>query len=485
MLQDRFAAHAGRALAVVALLSAALACSGGGGAGEKNASADPLAITTESLADAYVGKVYAQALGASGGHPPYAWSVSAAPQLPWLSVATTGSSTASLGGIPAAALLAGAQFTLSVTDQAGETRSGTFILFVKACAPGDSIACKAAQGDACLLGGDACVAGDYSGLCSATAPSQDASACGASCGPCGAKADTCRDGRCTCGGGATCGGATEACCAGACKDLTSTSACGACGNDCGSPAHADVSCVDAGCQYACAAGYRNCAPGSAPRQGCETDVWNDAANCGDCGHACATDTATATLVDPPCSGGLCHIACKPGQLDCDGVPTNGCETAVSATSCAGCGVPCAAAAGSHTIASCKAAAGPGGVCTLDGCVSGWGDCDQNQADCETDLTSSMDHCGACGVKVTLPAHATAASCVGGAPKVTACATGWTDCNGAFADGCEAAPGAVCCAGQACFGACVSDQCCEECLNGTVCCSGTCTVNPKTGYEYCK
>jgi hypothetical protein len=64
------------------------------------------------------------------------------------------------------------------------------------------------------------------------------------------------------------------------------------------------------------------------------------------------------------------------------------------------------------------------------------DCNLQAADgCETNLSTSVTNCGACGNACILP-HASAA-CTGGACVVGECDSGFGNCNGSVADGCEA------------------------------------------------
>jgi hypothetical protein len=59
---------------------------------------------------------------------------------------------------------------------------------------------------------------------------------------------------------------------------------------------------------------------------CETDLQHDPDNCGDCGNVC---TAFPNAFRA-CSGSCTIGGCLPGFRDCDGDPTDGCETDVSA-----------------------------------------------------------------------------------------------------------------------------------------------------------
>ena len=71
--------------------------------------------------------------------------------------------------------------------------------------------------------------------------------------------------------------------------------------------------------------------------GC-TNLLKDPKNCGACGNVCSLANATAF-----CSSGLCWVeSCNFGWGDCDGVFSNGCETNVLTNSknCGGCFITC-------------------------------------------------------------------------------------------------------------------------------------------------
>lgn len=69
------------------------------------------------------------------------------------------------------------------------------------------------------------------------------------------------------------------------------------------------------------------------------------------------------------------------------------------------------------------------------CPTGKGDCNGSAADgCEADLTSDSSHCGACGQPCSLANAASA--CVAKTCAVTSCTTGYFDCDGLAATGCE-------------------------------------------------
>lgn len=158
---------------------------------------------------------------------------------------------------------------------------------------------------------------------------------------------------------------------------------------------------------------------------------SDPFNCGACGQVCSYPHATAE-----CIAGVCELGqCESGWADCDGDPSNGCETSLTTIeNCGSCdnvcppgwtcdgnqcqppvdGTPCddgdpctvndvyinGQCVGTprdcslpHAITTCD-----NGNCTFDGCETGWGDCDGEPSNgCEVDLMSDAIHCGACNI----------------------------------------------------------------------------------------
>jgi uncharacterized protein (TIGR03382 family) len=182
--------------------------------------------------------------------------------------------------------------------------------------------------------------------------------------------------------------------------------CGGCGIACGYP-NAGALCQDGQCALGpCAEFFGNC--DASPLNGCEVDLLGDEAHCGSCGNACSLPNAVAD-----CTGATCVVnACTPGWGDCDGAAASGCETALGTVDhCGSCLDSCAFP---HASSGCT-----GGACVLEGCASGYGDCDADpQNGCEEPLTSTS-HCGACGN--ACPAGQT---CVGGG-----CTAGCPDADG--------------------------------------------------------
>ncbi len=256
----------------------------------------------------------------------------------------------------------------------------------------------------------------------------------------------------------------------------STAHCGACGRACPTRPNAFPGCVGGMCVTSCVMGFQDC-DGDA-MNGCEADVRSDRANCGACGRVC--DPAHATGA---CMTGRCTItACDTGFADCDMDASNGCEVNLQsdASHCAACGAACALA---NATPACT-----GSRCAVASCNGGFGDCDGNPANgCETNLTSTVTHCGACG-RVCSLANTSAAGCAGGSCTVVSCASGFANCDGTAGNGCETnltsdanhcgGCGVRCPSGSCRFDACVSfgggfensDPGCASCANG----------NPTTG-----
>jgi hypothetical protein len=160
--------------------------------------------------------------------------------------------------------------------------------------------------------------------------------------------------------------------------------------------------------------------------GCEQDVRSDPRNCGGCGRAC---TGGWNATPTGCSDGACTYACNAGFGDCNGSAADRCETSTATDpgNCGACGHVCDVA---NAYAGCLA-----GACTVQSCNSGYGNCDGAGANgCEVRLDADVANCGACGHACQL-ANATAA-CQSGTCALAACSTGYASCNGRADDGCE-------------------------------------------------
>ena len=160
-------------------------------------------------------------------------------------------------------------------------------------------------------------------------------------------------------------------------------------------------------------------------------------------------------------------ACGAGRGDCNGDPKDGCETnlTTSLASCGACGKACPAAAFSQK-ATCE-----GGTCVAT-CAPYTDDCDGSSANgCETDLSNDVVHCGACATSPCADGPHGLASCEGGTCSL-ACDDGFANCDGELDNGCEVALASD----DAHCGACaVACSTAGSCKNGACQCAASATV----------
>jgi hypothetical protein len=150
-------------------------------------------------------------------------------------------------------------------------------------------------------------------------------------------------------------------------------------------AHASPVCGLHGCAVGeCVLGFADC--DGIAENGCETNVGDDAENCGKCGARCSSERALTA-----CVGGTCELAgCRPAFAECDGDPTTVCETDLHSdpAHCGSCSNACSLA---DATASCQNES-----CVVASCAPDHGDCNGIAQDgCETQLDSSAQHCGSC------------------------------------------------------------------------------------------
>jgi hypothetical protein len=124
-------------------------------------------------------------------------------------------------------------------------------------------------------------------------------------------------------------------------------------------------------------------------------------------------------------------SCATGFADCNGVEADGCETnlTTSADHCGACGVACKLPNATSTCVS--------GSCAIAECAQGFRDCNATPADgCEVDVARDPKNCSACN-QVCTPTPGAQSLCIGGLCIERACPFGLMDCDGNFDNGCEA------------------------------------------------
>ncbi|AKU93660.1 Tryptophan synthase alpha chain [Labilithrix luteola] len=219
----------------------------------------------------------------------------------------------------------------------------------------------------------------------------------ANCGACG---NACKDGevcwRFVCGcppGYAQCGDT----CAKLDEDGKN---CGACGNVCGLPdadagagvwpcdagalpPHFGPVCLSSACKIGCTDGYGDC---NADRcgDGCETNLANDANNCGACGHACAPGQG--------CVKGKCECE-DPNFTFCGGRCV---DTLSHPDNCGSCGHVCPGGSSLDSHSGYRTCVQ--GRCSFE-CSASRADCDLRlENGCEVDILVDPRNCGGCGVR---------------------------------------------------------------------------------------
>jgi polyhydroxybutyrate depolymerase len=117
------------------------------------------------------------------------------------------------------------------------------------------------------------------------------------------------------------------------------------------------------------------------------DTQSTVNHCGACGMACRPQPRAVVR----CDRARCAYSCIDGFKDCNGLVEDGCETDITSSiaHCGACDGSCAARSG--TVARCE-----GARCVYT-CVAGRADCDGDASNgCEVELAASASHCGRCG-----------------------------------------------------------------------------------------
>jgi hypothetical protein len=317
--------------------------------------------------------------------------------------------------------------------------------------------------------------------------------------------------------------------------------CGACGRAC-QRANATELCLAGTCSGTCDPGFADCNNDMTLPQsnGCEINLQTNAGNCGACGRACqpgqvcvnggcqgdamiptsqcgagplsgttcaenplpggfqpstAAQCQASCLSNPSCAyailygsgpSGFCHryascsscqvsgtvntkwvkVVCAAGLVDCANTPGSSCDTnlSTSVNNCGACGNVCNLANANEACVN--------GACAISTCAAGFANCDGNTANgCETPLDTTSN-CGACGNVCNLQNASEA--CVSNACAVTACDPGFGNCDGSAANGCEASTSTVSNCG-ACGNVCDFPNSNEACVNAS-CQIGSCSAS---------
>lgn len=220
---------------------------------------------------------------------------------------------------------------------------------------------------------------------------------------------------------------------GSCADTVASTRTESCGSGCGAcdPTVADTcdgGLCGCGSGGACAGTKNTCCGGS-----CK-DTQTDPEACGDCAGACDT---TRSHVVRTCAAGNCEYPCAPGYARCPaGSTAPSCDTDLSTdvANCGGCNQACPTNLPHVTQVGCSQ-----GACGIVQCASGYADCNGNPADgCEANLASDSNHCGACNTACTSQPYTSATACQSAACVVTSCAAGHANCDTQYPNGCEVA-----------------------------------------------
>lgn len=205
--------------------------------------------------------------------------------------------------------------------------------------------------------------------------------------------------------------------------------CGGCGNKCPAPqngAPGQAVCDNGVCSTAvCGTRYKDC--NGDPSDGCETDTSRNVDNCGACGTKCPGGQNAAAA----CGLGQCKLACQANYLNCDGKTDNGCETngATDLNNCGTCGNKCVPSGAANAICA-------SGSCTASSCNTPFLTCRPGPTtSCETNISNDVSNCGGCGMVCSDVDNGTR-SCKSNNCAIGSCNSGYDDCDSMLSNGCE-------------------------------------------------
>jgi hypothetical protein len=244
--------------------------------------------------------------------------------------------------------------------------------------------------------------------------------------------------------------------------------------DAGPPEVSIVSALDASVAMDATPEASRCPPGLIVCGGNCVDPRSNPSHCGGCGQAC---TGMAGVATASCSAGVCRIdQCERGLGNCDGEVVNGCETSLTtATNCGACRTACRGATPvcDATMATAQCASGcPAGATRCgNACI---------------DVRTSLQHCGACDNMCPDRPNFTRV-CAAGVCGGT-CSAGFADCDMSITNGCEVDTsssvshcggcGMACASRPNTAVTCAGSACAYECSPGF----GDCDGDPMNGCE---